>query len=101
MSVKKGASGRRSIQVEVEVPGTREEVWQAIATGPGVSSWFVPTTIDGREGGSVTGSFGPGMESTATITSWQPPHRFAAENSGWPPGAPPLATEWTVEARDG
>jgi len=32
MSVKKEASGRRSVQVEVEVPGTPEEVWQAIAT---------------------------------------------------------------------
>ena len=42
MSVKKEPSGRRSIQVEVEVPGTPEEVWQAIATGPGISSWFVP-----------------------------------------------------------
>jgi uncharacterized protein YndB with AHSA1/START domain len=41
MSVKKEASGRRSIQVEVEVPGTPEEVWQAIATGPrSRSSWF-------------------------------------------------------------
>ena len=46
MSVKKEASGRRSIQVEVEVPGTPEEVWQAIATGPGISSWFVPTEFE-------------------------------------------------------
>jgi len=38
MSVKKEASGRRSVQVEVEVSGTPEEVWQAIATGPGISS---------------------------------------------------------------
>jgi hypothetical protein len=30
--VKKEASGRRSIQVEVEVPGMPEEVWQAITT---------------------------------------------------------------------
>ena len=41
MSVEKHASGRRSIRVEVEVPGTPEEVWQAIATGPGVSSRIV------------------------------------------------------------
>ena len=40
MSVKKEPSGRRSIQVEVEVPDTPEEVWQA--TGPGISAWFVP-----------------------------------------------------------
>ena len=36
MSVKKEASGRRSVQIEVEVPGTPEEVWEAIATGPGI-----------------------------------------------------------------
>jgi len=33
MSVKQEANGRRSVQVEFEVPGTPEEVWQAIATG--------------------------------------------------------------------
>ena len=54
MSVKKEANGRRSVQVEVEVPGTPEQVWQAIATGPGVSAWFVPTEVDGRVGGTVT-----------------------------------------------
>jgi uncharacterized protein YndB with AHSA1/START domain len=51
MSVKKEPSGRRSVQVEVEVPGTPEEIWQAIATAPGISSWFVPSEVDGREGG--------------------------------------------------
>ena len=44
MPVNKEPSGHRSVQAEVEVPGTPEEVWQAIATGPGISSWFVPTT---------------------------------------------------------
>ena len=48
MSVKKEASGRRSVQVEVEVPGTPEEVWQAIATGPGISSWFMPAAFEER-----------------------------------------------------
>ena len=47
MSVKKEASGRRSVQVEVEVPGTPEEVWQAIATGPG---YFVLVRADGVRG---------------------------------------------------
>ena len=44
MSVKK-ESGRRWVQVEVEVHGTPEEVWQALATGPGISSWFVATEV--------------------------------------------------------
>ncbi len=41
----------RSIEVEVEVPGTPEEVWAAVATGPGIGSWFVPSTVEEREGG--------------------------------------------------
>ena len=87
--------------MEVEVPGTPEEVWQAIATGPGVSAWFVPTESDERVGGKVTSHFGPGMDSVADITAWDPQHRFAAESGGLGPAAPPMATEWTLEARAG
>jgi uncharacterized protein YndB with AHSA1/START domain len=101
MSVKQEASGRRSVEVEVEVPGTPEDVWQAIATGPGVSAWFVPCGIDERVGGTVTSHFAPGMDSVATVTAWEPPHRFAAESADLGPEAPSLATEWSVEARDG
>jgi len=103
MSVKKEASGRRSVQVEVEVPGTPEEVWQAIATGPGISSWFVPTEFEMRDGKpvAVTLNFGPGMESRSVVTAWDPPRRFAAESPGWAPGSPIIADEWTVEARAG
>lgn len=99
MSLKKEPSGRRSVQVEIEVPGTPAQVWQAIATGPGVSSWFVPTQIEEREGGAVTASFGPEMDSAATITTWDPPRRFVAESADLGADAPPIATEWIVEAR--
>jgi uncharacterized protein YndB with AHSA1/START domain len=101
MSVKIEPSGRRSVAVEVEVPGTPEEVWQAIATGPGVSSWFVPSEIDGREGGEVISHFAPGMDARAAVTAWEPPHRFTAESHDLGPDAPALATEWIVEARSG
>ena len=103
MSVKKEASGRRSVQVEVEVPGTPEEVWQAIATGPGISSWFVPTEFEERDGKPVAVklNFGPGMESRSVVTAWDPPRMFAAEADGWGPGSPPIANEWSVEARGG
>lgn len=101
MSVKKEPSGRRSVQVEVEVPGTPEEVWRAIATGAGISSWFVPTRSDERLGGEVVSNFGPGMDTTAAITAWEPLARFAAEAVVGPPGSPAIATEWTVEARAG
>jgi uncharacterized protein YndB with AHSA1/START domain len=99
--VKKDGTGHRSVQAKVEVPGTPEEVWQAIATGPGISSWFVPTRVEEHEGGAVTANFGPGMASVATIMAWDPPRRFTAESRDMGPGAPPVATEWTVEARSG
>ena len=102
MSVKQEANGRRSVQVEFEVPGTPEEVWQAIATGPGISSWFVPAEFEERDGKPVAMKlkFGPGMEPSATVTAWDPPRMYAGQNEGWG-GSPPIATEWSVEARAG
>jgi uncharacterized protein YndB with AHSA1/START domain len=104
MPVKKDPSGRRSVQVEVVVPGTPEQVWQAIASGPGISSWFVPTTVEYDADGKpvqVTSNFGSGMESVAKVTSWDPPRKFTAESADLGPNAPPVATEWIVEARGG
>lgn len=99
MPVMKDASGRRHVQAEVEVPGTPEQVWEAIATGPGISTWFVPSEVEGRVGGRVVSNFGPGMESVATVQVWEPPRRFVAETFEEGPG--PVATEWSVEARSG
>ncbi|MCW5775573.1 MAG: SRPBCC domain-containing protein [Phycisphaeraceae bacterium] len=103
MSVKKEPSGRRSIRLEVEVPGTPEQVWQAIATGPGISCWFVPAEFDVRDGKPVALklTFGPGMESTSAVTEWNPPHQWATRSDGWIPGSPPIANEWSVESRAG
>jgi uncharacterized protein YndB with AHSA1/START domain len=102
MPVKKDASGRRSIAVETEIPGTPEEVWQAIATGPGISAWFVPTKLEEREGGAIILDFGPGMESQAVIKAWDPPRRFVGESKeAMGPGSPTVADEWTIEAKSG
>ncbi|MBI4908828.1 MAG: SRPBCC domain-containing protein [Acidobacteria bacterium] len=104
MSVKKEADGRRWVQVETEVPGTPEQVWEAIATGPGVSAWFVPTEVETDETGRpvrVISHMGPGMDSESTPTVWDPPRRFADEGSSFGPQGPVFATEWTVEAKDG
>jgi uncharacterized protein YndB with AHSA1/START domain len=102
MPVQKDPSGRRSVQAEVEVPGTPEEVWEAIASGPGITSWFVPSQVDGRVGGTTVCNFGPGMDSVANISVWDPPHRFVADSpDDLGPGNPPVATEWIVEAKAG
>ena len=104
MPVNIDPSGRRSVQADVEVPGTPEAVWQAIASGPGISSWFVPTELDGRVGGVTISHFAPdgSMDSNATITTWEPPHRYVAESrDDMGPDGPTIATEWSVAARSG
>ena len=103
MSVKKDPSGKRSVQVEAEVPGTPEEVWKAIASAEGISSWFVPARLETDASGTPTTlvlHFGPGMDAHKTVTAWDPPRRFAAEGE-LAPGAPKMATEWIVEGRSG
>jgi uncharacterized protein YndB with AHSA1/START domain len=103
MSVKIEPSGRRSMEIELEVAGTPEQVWQAIATGQGVSSWFVPTDFEMRDGKAVslTVHFGPGMEPRSDITAWDPPRMYATTAESFMPGSPPIASEWSVEARGG
>ena len=90
----------RSIELEVEVVGTPEEVWQAIATGPGISSWYVPHTVEEREGGAATARFGPGPEMLipGRVAAWEPPRRIVFDGGE---GVGGLAFEWLVEARDG
>ena len=82
--------------VEVEIPGTPEDAWQAIATGPGISSWLMPTTIEESGGKPIaaTSTVGAGMEARATVTAWGAPRKGCG-------GAPPIATDGSVEARAG
>lgn len=95
----------RSVDVELDVPGTPEQVWKAIATGPGISAWFIATEVAEREGGAITQDHGVGMEITGTITVWDPPQRFAYSEGEWQPteSASPrrMAVEFLVEARSG
>jgi uncharacterized protein YndB with AHSA1/START domain len=89
----------RAIELQIEVPGTPEQVWEAIATGPGITAWFVPAEVDEREGGVITTYHGPGMEAPGIVTTWDPPHRLVYEEEFQPPAV--LATEFLVEARSG
>lgn len=94
------ASAGRSLHLEVEVAGSPEDVWRAIATGPGISSWYVPHQVEERPGGAALASFGPGpeMQIPGRVAAWEPPHRIVFDGGE---GVGGMAFEWTVEARDG
>ena len=93
------ASASRS-SYEDTLAATPEQVWEAIATGPGIDSWFMGRNeVEPREGGSGSLTM-PGFTGESTITAWEPPHRFAyrgtpAEDGGF------MAFEYLVEGRDG
>ena len=94
------ASCRRSIRVEAEVPGSPEEVWEAIATGPGIGSWFYPAELEERVGGVLKyDTQSETVHVPAKVTVWDPPRRFCHDGRDCGPDGPPTATEWIIEPR--
>jgi uncharacterized protein YndB with AHSA1/START domain len=101
MPVKKDDSGKRWVEMALIVPGTPEQVWQAMATGSGNTAWFTRTRIEEHVGGTIHFDFGPNGNSTGEVTVWEPPLRFGYVEREWSEGAPPVATEITVTSRSG
>lgn len=94
-------------ELELSVPGTPNDVWQAIATADGISAWMMRTELDEREGGTVTFHMGPEGSSVGRVTGWEPARRFAYEED-WAglvgqdaATVTPLVTEFVVEAASG
>jgi uncharacterized protein YndB with AHSA1/START domain len=91
---------------EFEVTASPEEVWDAIATGPGISSWLHPTRVDEHVGGAFGFDMGGSAEDAhaapqGTVTGYDAPTRFATEAPWSTAGeTTTLATEWLVAARD-
>lgn len=101
MPIKKDGTGKRWVELEFLAPGTPEQVWQAMATGPGNAAWFTKATIEEKVGGVLRFEFGPGMSSSGEVTAWEPPFRFGYVEKDWSEGAPPVATEITITSRAG
>lgn len=101
MPLKKDTNGKRSVEMELDLNATPEEVWRAMATGEGYAAWFVPAGIEERVGGDITFHLMPGVTSGGKVTIWEPPHRFGYEEYNWSGEAPPVATEITIEAKAG
>ncbi|WP_419994853.1 SRPBCC family protein [Streptomyces boninensis] len=96
--------GRYRAVCEVEVPGTPEEVWEVIATGPGIEAWFVPAEVEPREGGRFVTYHGEFGASEGVVTAWEPPHRLGYDEPDWQgpdTPVPPWNTEILVEAVSG
>jgi hypothetical protein len=68
------------VRRKVDLPGTPEQVWEAISTEAGLASWLFPEGV------------GEGVQ------AWEPPHHLAVrvEGEGWF-----NALEYTVEGRAG
>ena len=84
-------------RLDTTVNATPEQVWNAIATGPGISSWFIGrTTIDND---TVHTDFGGIPLHQGAITDNQPPTHFAHRTPTSPDGRF-TAYEYLIEARD-
>ncbi|WP_198951461.1 SRPBCC domain-containing protein [Pigmentiphaga sp. NML080357] len=101
MPIRKDEHGKRWVEMALVVPGTPEQAWRALATGPGNTAWFTKTRIEERVGGAIRFDFGPNGSSAGEVTAWEPPSRFGYVEREWFEGAPPVATEITLAARPG
>jgi uncharacterized protein YndB with AHSA1/START domain len=99
MPIKTDGTGKRWVEMDFLVPGTPEQVWQAMATGAGNAAWFTNATIEERVGGTLRFEFGPDMYSSGEVTIWEPPHRFGYVEREWDGDAPPIATEIVITRR--
>lgn len=97
----KKETGKRWVEMEILLPGTPEQVWQAMATGSGNTAWFVKCEIEPRVGGALRFDFGQGATSAGEVTTWEPPYKLGYVERDWAPDAPPVATEITISSRSG
>ncbi|MEU8262007.1 SRPBCC domain-containing protein [Micromonospora sp. NPDC048999] len=84
---------------DIELTATPEQVWAAIATGPGIDSWFMGRSeVEPREGGRSSLTMG-GHTEQATVTAWEPGKRLALRSEPGPEGAF-TAIEYLIEGRE-
>jgi hypothetical protein len=74
---------------EVELPGTPDAVFQAVATGEGNASWLFPSEIAAGEGGETSDG--------GKVLVWDPPNRFTVRAEF--PGGGFNQLEYRIEAQ--
>lgn len=92
----------RDMEKRIELDATPEQVWEAIATGPGISAWFVPNDVQPGVGGTISQQFGSSFDVTGKVTAWEEGTRFAYGAAEEPPeGTANYVYEFLVEGRAG
>jgi len=87
------------LRKEIPLDATPEQVWEAIATGPGIDAWFMGRNqVEPREGGAARMTLA-GVTQESTVTAWEPPKRFAVQGSQAEDGSF-MAFEYLIEGRD-
>jgi uncharacterized protein YndB with AHSA1/START domain len=84
------------LEKNIVLNASRHEVWDKVATGPGLSSWFVPHELEAREGGTGRADFGGTALAEGVIEVYDQGNRVvyrgkSADDAG--------ATEPTLEFR--
>jgi len=88
------------IELETTLSASPEGVWEAIATGPGIDSWFMGRNeVEPREGGVAAMDTG-GRREEAVITAYEPGKRFATRMATAEDGRF-MAFEYLIEGRNG
>lgn len=86
------------IRKQVELPATPAEVWDAVATGPGLCSWLFPFEVEPGEGGVLRLSVQQYTEESE-ITAWEPGVRLAVQSEENPDGTV-MSYEYLIEGGD-
>jgi uncharacterized protein YndB with AHSA1/START domain len=85
---------------EIELGATPEQVWDAIATGPGIDSWFMGRSEVGTAEGGPANLTMMGQTEQATITAYEPGTRLATRSEEAANGRF-MAFEYLIEGRGG
>ncbi|MEU1631094.1 SRPBCC domain-containing protein [Streptomyces sp. NPDC020096] len=89
------------VNEQIALDATPEQVWEAIATGPGVGSWPIGRPeIEPREGG-VNRFTMMGFTNQSTITTYEPGQHFAHRSEADPENGTLVAFEYLIEGREG
>jgi uncharacterized protein YndB with AHSA1/START domain len=85
---------------DIDLPATPEQVWAAIATGPGIDAWFMGRNeVEPRAGGTASMTMA-GFTAHSTITAYEPGRHFAFRGEPAEDGTF-MAMEYLIEGRAG